>query len=163
MAMRTLWSPVNEFVTLRDAMDRLVTDSFINPRSMFTTLGNTSALPANLYETDDSFIVQLALPGVDPDKVQVIIQGETLHLKGERTAPVMDHVQQIWSGIGYGPFEQTFSLPTAVEGDQTTASYEQGMLTLTMPKVQHARAHSVKVSLAGAGKQPALEGARDSK
>jgi HSP20 family protein len=157
MAIRTLWSPINEFVTLRDAMDRLVADSFINPRSTLTSLGTQSTLPANLYELPDSYIVQVALPGVDPDKVQITVQGEILSLKAERPAPTFERAQQIWNGISYGSFEQSFSLPTAVEGQATEASYENGMLVLKLPKVQNARAHTVKVTAGSAGQHRVLE------
>ncbi len=156
MAIRTLWSPVNEFVTLRDAMDRLVSDSFINPRTLFAPLGNTAALPANLFETPDSYVVQVALPGADPAKLSITVQGEVVQLKGERSIPQVENAQQIWNGIGSGSFEQAFSLPTAVEGEHTAASYEHGLLTLTLPKVQHARSHTIKVS-AGAGGPRAIE------
>jgi HSP20 family protein len=152
MAIRTLWSPVNEFVTLRDAMDRLVSDSFINPRSVLSPLGSTRALPANLYETPDSYVVQVALPGADPEKVSITVQGEVVQLKGERTIPQIENSQQIWTGIGSGSFEQTFSLPTAVEGEHTSATYEHGLLTLTMPKVHQARSHTIKVT-AGSGQR----------
>ena len=156
MAIRTLWSPVNEFVTLRDAMDRLVSDSFINPRTLVAPLGRTTTLAANLYEAPDSYVVQVALPGVDPEKVSITVQGEVVQLKGERTIPQVENAQQIWNGFGSGSFEQSFSLPTAVEGEHTSASYEHGLLTLTLPKVQQARAHTIKVT-AGTGDRSALE------
>ncbi|MDB5075473.1 MAG: Hsp20/alpha crystallin family protein [Chloroflexi bacterium] len=157
MAMRTLWSPVNEFVTLRDAMDRLVSDSFINPRSMLGTMSNTAGLAANLYETPDSYIVQVSLPGVNPDAVQITVQGEVINIKGERPAPKHERAQQIWNGINFGPFEQTFSLPTAVEAENAQAMFEHGILSLTLPKVRNARAHTIKVTSGSAGSQPAIE------
>src|SRR5712691_11058719 len=107
MAIRAYWSPGNEFVTLKDAMDRLVSDSFINPRSMFEAVRGAAALPANLYETPDSFIVQVALPGAKPDQVQITVQGEVLNIKGEMTAPQYERAQQIWSGISFGSFDQS--------------------------------------------------------
>jgi HSP20 family protein len=158
MAIRSLWSPVNEFVTLRDAMDRLVSDSLINPRSMLGTMTGSSTVPANLYEAPDSYIVQVALPGVDPDTVQITVQGAVISLKGERPSPKFERAQQIWNGIGFGPFEQTFSLPTAVEAEEARASFEHGLLTLNLPKVRNARAHTIKVTSGSAGRQqPVLE------
>jgi HSP20 family protein len=148
---------MNEFVTLRDAMDRLVSDSFINPRSMFTSLGNSSALPANLYETPDDYTLQVSLPGVDPDKVQITVRGEILTLRAERTAPQFERAQQIWNGISFGTFEQSFSLPTAVVGESAEASYTHGMLTLRLPKVQGARTHTIKVTAGDAGSQRVLD------
>jgi HSP20 family protein len=149
MAMRSVWNPASEFVSLREAMDRLVADSFISPRSLLGSVGNGVGLPASLYEDGEGYIVQVMLPGVDPEKVEVTTRGATLRIKGERVAPQFEGAQQIWSGIGYGPFEQTFSLPTAAQAD-----YENGLLTLRLPKAQHARAHTISI---GKGSQKAIE------
>jgi HSP20 family protein len=159
MAIRAYWSPMNEFVTLKDAMDRLVSDSFINPRSMFDAVRGATALPANLYETPDSFIVQVALPGINPDQVHITVKGEMLNLKGEVTAPQYEKAQQIWSGIPFGSFDQSFSLPTAVEAVNAQAHFENGLLTLNLPKVQNARSHTIEVTGGSTSSRPVLEGA----
>ena len=153
MSIRNVWSPASEVMSLRDVMDRLVADSFISPRSLLGSAGGT-ALPANLYETNDSFIAQFALPGIDPDKVEVTVRGEMVHLKGERQLPRFENAQQLWTGIGEGSFEQQFTLPAAVQADQAQASYEHGILTLRLPKAQHARAHQIKVSSSGTAGNP---------
>jgi HSP20 family protein len=145
MAIRSVWSPVNEFVSLREAMDRLVADSFISPRTLLGTIGNTMNMPANLWETSDGYIVQVSLPGVDPEKLQVTVRGDTVTLKGERFVPTFENAQQIWNGIPTGSFEQMFTLPAAVESGEAHASYEHGLLTLRLPKAQHARSHTIKV------------------
>jgi HSP20 family protein len=155
MAIRAYWSPASEFVSLRDAMDRLVADSFISPRNVLGSVGMASGVPANLFEGPDGFIVQVALPGIDPDKVEITIKGASLAIKGERPAQQFEQAQQIWSGISSGAFEQTFTLPTAVESEGAEAGYEQGLLTLRLPKVRQARAHTVKVTSASA--RPVLE------
>jgi HSP20 family protein len=158
MAIRSMWNPVSEFVSLRDAMDRLVADSFISPRTLLGTVNAGMAFPANLYETNEGYIAQFALPGVDPQKVQITVQGETLQLKGERVAPRFEGAQQVWNGINYGQFEQAFSLPTAVEAEGSQAHYEHGILTLRLPKVRQARAHTIKVtSGSGSESQPVIE------
>ena len=146
MASRSFFTPMNDLVSLRDAMDRLVADSFISPRALLGSVGATTGVPANLYETNDGYIVQASLPGVDPEKVQLTAQGEVVHIKGERVAPSFPNARQIWNGIGYGSFEQSFSLPTPVDASGAQATYENGMLTLRLPKAQHARAHTIKVS-----------------
>ena len=155
MAIRAYWSPASEFVSLRDAMDRLVADSFISPRNVLGSVGMASGMPANLFEGPEGFIVQLALPGIDPDKVEITIKGASLSIKGERPARQFEQAQQIWSGIGSGAFEQTFTLPTAVDSEGADAGYEQGLLTLRLPKVRQARAHTVKVTSPAA--RPVIE------
>jgi HSP20 family protein len=145
MANLSLWSPFSEFVSLRDAMDRLVSDSFINPRS--TTYGMFGSMPmaASLYETPDIYIVQVFLPGLNPGAIDVQTKGAVLYIKGDRQAPQFEGATQIWSGIPYGQFEQSFTLPAAVAGEEAKASYEWGVLTLTLPKVAQARTQSIKV------------------
>jgi HSP20 family protein len=68
--------------------------------------------------------------------------------------PRFEGAQQLWTGIGEGSFEQQFTLPAAVQADQAQASYENGLLTLRLPKAQHARAHQIKVSSNGTAGQP---------
>ncbi|MGH2386815.1 MAG: Hsp20/alpha crystallin family protein, partial [Chloroflexota bacterium] len=148
MAIRAYWSPASEFVSLREAMDRLVADSFISPRNLLGSVGMTAGMPANLFETAEGFIVQVALPGIDPAKVEITVKGASLQVKGERPAQQFEQAQQVWSGIGAGTFEQTFTLPTAVESEGAEAHYEQGLLTLRLPKIRQARAHTVKVTAA---------------
>jgi len=151
MTLRPVWHPLTDAVSLRDAMDRLVADSFISPHTLLGTVGVNLPVAANLYETNDGYIAQFSLPGVDPDQVQVTVQGDTVHLKGERTNQTFEHAQQVWNGIGQGHFEQAFSLPTAVDGQGAEATYAWGILTLRLAKAQHARAHTIKV---GAGRMP---------
>lgn len=146
MAIRSMWNPASDLVSLRDAMDRLVADSFISPRTLLGTFGSSMSLAANLYETNDGYVAQFSLPGIDPDKVQVTVQGDSVHIKGERSIARVENAQQIWNGISTGNFEQTFSLPNAVEAEGAQAGYEHGILTLRLPKAQHARAHTIKVS-----------------
>ncbi len=136
-------------------MDRLVADSFISPRTLLGTVGANLSVSANLYETADGYIAQFSLPGVDPDKVQVTVQGDTVYLKGERASQSFENAEQIWNGIGAGHFEQAFSLPMAVDAEGAQATYDWGMLTLRLAKAQHARAHTIKVS-AGAIQGPKI-------
>jgi HSP20 family protein len=162
MANLSLWNPFSELVSLRDAMDRLVSDSFISPTSLLSgVFGTGMAMPASLYEKPDAFIVQVVLPGVNPDAVQVQCSGGILTIKGERQAPNFEGATQIWGGIGYGRFEQSFTLPAAVDAGQAQASYEHGVLTLTLPKVEQARTHTIKVEGAGTqAKQLAAAGTK---
>lgn len=147
MTTRTVWQPLQDVVSLRDAMDRLMADSFINPRTVLGTVGATLSVAANLYETADGYIVQFALPGVDPDQVQITVQGDTVSLKGARANQTFEQAQQIWHGLAQGHFAQVFSLPTAVDGQYAQATYAWGMLTLRLAKAQHARAHTIKIGV----------------
>lgn len=82
MATLTRWNPTNGMVTLRDAMDRLLADSFVRPWSNLIQ-PIESAMPIDMYEEKDHLVVKTALPGVKPDDVTIEVQDNVLNLSGE--------------------------------------------------------------------------------
>lgn len=141
MANITRYNPFNEVVSLREAMDRLFEDSFI-PRG-----GNGHrGLASNLYETADSFILQIPMPGTNPEAVEITAQQDVLNLKWETSVKVPEKAATHWTGFGEGQYRQSFSLPAPINSEKAEANYENGILTLTLPKAEHAKARTVKVT-----------------
>ena len=140
MANITRYNPFNEVVSLREAMDRLFEDSFI-PRVGFTGRGVAS----NLYETADGFILQIPMPGANPDEVEITAQQDTLSIKWATNIKVPENATTRWSGFADGQYQQSFTLPAAINADRVEASYENGVLMLSMPKAEHVKARTVKV------------------
>ena len=79
------WDPFREAVSLRDAMNTLFQESFVRPGGMPAPNVHT-ALPLDVSETEDAFVVKASLPGVKPDDVQITVQGDTLTIRGESKA-----------------------------------------------------------------------------
>jgi HSP20 family protein len=79
------WEPFREAMSLRDAMNALLQDSFVRPAS-FLSQNGASALPIDVSETEDEFVVKATVPGVEPDDVQITVQGDTLTIRGESRA-----------------------------------------------------------------------------
>ena len=142
MANLTRYNPFNEVVSLRDAMDRLFEDSFI-PRA-FNGLATRGA-NANLYETTDGFVLQVTMPGVSADAVEITAQQDTITLRWETKVTVPESATTHWSGFQSGQYQQTFSLPAAINSERAEASYADGILTLNLPKAEHVKARTVKV------------------
>jgi HSP20 family protein len=144
MANITRYSPFNEMVSLREAMDRLFEDSFISPRG----LGMTSArgLGANLYETADNFTVQLPAAGVKPEDVEITAQQDTLTVKWETKVEIPENATAHWHGFQSSRYQQTFTLPAPIDSERAEASMNDGILTLTLPKAEQAKARTVKVN-----------------
>jgi HSP20 family protein len=144
MANLTRYNPWNEMVSLREAMDRLFEDSFISPRN---ALGNWGArgMAANLYETPEGFILQLPMPGTNPDNVEITAQQDTLVLKWETKVSVPEGATVHWNGFPSGQFQQAFTLPAPINSERAEASYNDGVLTLNLPKAEHVKARTVKV------------------
>lgn len=141
MANLIRYNPFNEVVSLRDAMDRLFEDSFI-PRAGFAGRGVAS----NLYETADGFILQIPMPGVKPEDVEITVQQDTLSIKWQTSVNVPENATTHWSGFAASQHQQSFTLPAAINSEKTEASYENGILTLSLPKAEHVKARTVKVT-----------------
>ncbi|HET8844093.1 MAG TPA: Hsp20/alpha crystallin family protein [Ktedonobacteraceae bacterium] len=141
MANITRYNPFNEVVSLREAMDRLFEDSFI-PRSGFGGKGGAS----NLHETAESFILQVPMPGVNPENVEITAQQDTLSIKWTTDVTIPENATTHWSGFASSQYQQSFTLPSPINSESAEASYENGILTLTLPKAEHAKARTVKVT-----------------
>jgi HSP20 family protein len=142
MANLTRYNPFNEVISLRDAMDRLFEDSFI-PRAMNNFVGRGVA--ANLFETPEGFILQVPMPGVSPEAVEITAQQDTLSLKWETKTTIPESATVHWHGFQQGHLQQTFTLPAAINSERAEASYADGILTLNLPKAEHVKARTVKV------------------
>jgi HSP20 family protein len=141
MANITRYNPFNEGVSLREAMNNLFEDSFI-PRIGLTGRG----IASNLYETADSFVFQLPMPGVAPEDVEIMAEPNSLHIKWTTHVTMPKNATTThWSGFTEGEYQQSFTLPNTINADRVEAGYENGILTLTLPKAEHAKARRVKV------------------
>ena len=144
MANLTRYNPFNEAVSLREAMDRLFEDSYISPRVAGHFGGR--GVVANLFETPDSFILQVPMPGVKPEDVEITAQQDTLSLKWETKAQVPEGATVHWHGFGAGQYQQSFTLPSSINADRAEANTADGVLTLTLPKAEHAKARKLNVT-----------------
>ena len=139
------WTPFPDVVSLREAMDRLLQESFIRPSGGL--LAGGGVVPLDIAETENEFVVTASLPGISPDDVDISVQGNTLTLRGETKAEAERpgtrwHVRE----RRFGSFQRSVTLPTAVDANASTAQYENGVLTLTLPKAAVARPKRIAIS-----------------
>jgi len=138
------WEPAREMMTLRDAMDRLFDDAFTRPLRMYD--GQMSIPAVDMYQTDDEIVVKAAVPGAKADDVQINVTGEVLIIKGEigekeEVKEKAYHLrEQRW-----GVFERTIALPTDVIADRAKAEFENGILTITLPKAEEVRPKTINI------------------
>jgi HSP20 family protein len=145
MSNLTRWEPAREMMTLRDAMDRLFDEAFTRPFSSGN--GGWSSLPAiDLYQTDDDVVVKAALPGFKADEVQINVHGNMLTLKGEtkQTEEMKEKTYHLREHR-WGSFERSVMLPTTVIADKAKAEFENGILTITLPKAEEVRPKTITV------------------
>lgn len=138
------WEPSRDIVSLRDMMDRLFEDAFITPRGALTTRGSELAL--DMYETDDAVLVKTALPGVKPEDVDITITGDTLMIRGEVEQEDEDKEgNYLRRERRFGEFVRSVTLPSGLQVDRAEASFDNGVLTLRIPKSEEAKPKSIKV------------------
>src|SRR5919201_5479493 len=132
---------------LSEAVDRLFRDAFTRPRMFGDVFPTTShfGLSSNLYETGDAYIMQVPLPGVKVDELEITAHQNVLTLRGKTEVTVPEGGQSIWVGMGGGEFREEVTLPGDVNADQASAEYHDGILTLTLPKTERATVRQIKV------------------
>jgi len=140
-----LWDPVREAVSLRDVMSSLLQDSFVRPGALLGD-GGPAMLPLDISENDNEFIVKASLPGVRPEDVQITVHGDTLTVRGETKAEQEKkdehyHLRE----RRYGLFQRTVRLSAPVRTDQAKAEFQDGILTLTLPKAEEAKPKQIKI------------------
>ena len=142
-------SPMSDVVTVRDAMERLFDERFLQP--IWPLYGEREATPAlDLYATQEAVIAKVALPGVKPEDVDVTIADDTVTIRGsyqeekETTEAGFVHKE-----LSRGSFSRRFAAPTAVKAEAATASFKDGLLTLTLPKTEEVKPKHVKIEVSG--------------
>jgi HSP20 family protein len=135
-----------EYISLRDAINRLFEGSFVTPFTLGTRAG--ALVPAaDVYETADNYVIHLTVPGATPDHINIAVQGNTITISGE----IVKHWEDQQRGQVYlqeiesGRFTRSFTLPSDVDTQQAEASYENGILTLTLPKAEAAKPRRIHV------------------
>ena len=143
-------SPFGELVSLRSAMDRLFEDSFVGrPFGGVFSAGPDALnhLPLDVTRTADALVVEAALPGIKPEDVDITVEDNTLSIRGEyRDERQTGEGESLVSEIRRGSVGRTISLPSGLEPDKATATFEHGVLTLRIPKAESVKPRQIRIS-----------------
>ena len=150
-----------DFVLLRDAMRQMLQDSFVpSGGSRFAWGAGSGAiawpLPLDLYATPDEAVVIAAVPGMSPENLEITYTDNTLTLSGsvpsatesEQGKDATWYLRELWSG----QFQRTVTLPFEVDASKAEASFEHGIVRITLPKAEWAKPHKIAIK-AGSGQQ----------
>jgi HSP20 family protein len=120
----------------------------------------TMAMPLDLYRSGDHFVLHCDLAGIDPGSVQVGVENRVLTIRAERTQRTDDEVQWIRRERRNGTFERRLTLGDGLDLDKIDATWQDGVLTLTIPVADTAKPRRIPITMAGdrpAVEQPAAE------
>ena len=136
------WNPRRDVVSMSDAIDRLFDNAFIMP------FGDNFRMPSvDLIENNDHFLVKAELPGFKPEDIDIHIEGTVLMLSGklEETKEDKKEGQYHVRERRQGGFQRAITLPTTVDTEKADANFENGVLTLKLPK--HEAAMPKKIAI----------------
>lgn len=144
------WEPFRELMSLRQAMDRLLEESFVRPSRALGLFGEEAQPPIDVYQTPNEVVVKASLPGVKPEDVEITITDDTLTIKGEAKAKEeLKREDYLYQEHRYGGFARSISLPRALQSEKAEATFEDGILILTIPRAEEAKPKAIKIKAKG--------------
>lgn len=114
-------------------------------------------MPMDLYKLDDHYVLSADLPGVDPGSIDVDVDRGTLTLTAHRTAPETDGVQWIASERFAGTYRRQVALGDGVDPERISASYDNGVLSVTIPLAERAKPRKVEIHARDTGDSRSIE------
>jgi HSP20 family protein len=144
----TRFEPFADALKLSDAMEQLLSESWVSPHRFFGGWNGTTSMPLNLYETDEAYVVTALLPGVPSDKLDIQVQQNILSIHGEVGVEQPKDARYLIQERGSGTLERSIRLPTQVEADKIAATFTDGVLTITLPKAESVKPHRIRVKAA---------------
>src|SRR5262249_35594249 len=152
-------SPIGEFVSLRQAMDQLFQESFAAPyRTLWSRIGNGAGnatayfpLPLEVYATGDEVVIVAAVPGMQPqdleitfNQVTVVLSGMVANVAGsEQGKNATWYAHELW----HGSFRRAVTLRYEVDADHAAATWEHGIVRITLPKAETAKPKKIAINV----------------
>ena len=141
------WRPFGELSSFRKEMDRLW-DRLGGEKPLARTFGDVWSPSVDISETKDSLVVKADLPGLEAKDVNVSIAGDVLTIKGQKKAEEEEKDEHYHCVERYsGSFQRVFQLPSGVKADQIEATFDKGVLKVTLQKVEEAKKKEIEVKV----------------
>src|SRR5271155_5112480 len=149
MTLITRFDPFREYATLQSRMNRLFRDSQ-GPEGQETLTTTAFAPPVDVYEDEHGVTLKIDVPGIDEKDIDVRVENNTLTVHGERKIE-KEEKEENYRRVErqYGSFTRTFTLPTTVDTENVAATYDKGVLKITLPKKAEAKPKQIKVNVGG--------------
>lgn len=144
MTRLTRWEPFRDVRRMHDMLDRIMDRAVMD----WTPDGGLyeGIIPVDVYQTDDDVVIKATAPGIKPDELDISVTSDSVTLRVEISEEHEEegrhyHLRE----RRYGSFARSVALPIAVNADKAQAEFENGILTLTLPKVEEVKPKSIKV------------------
>ena len=140
------WDPFREMMSFREAMDRWLQQGISGTGQLLSSM-RPDSIAMDVIEHDDAFEIRASVPGVKPEDVEVVVQGERVTVRAEvRGDEERRGDNWLMREHRYGTMQRSVTLPAPVSSDNAEARIEHGVLTLRLPKLQGAQARRITVA-----------------
>lgn len=153
-------SDTGSLMDLRSEMDRAFDRFFDLPAVGWPTVGMSQmwAPPLEIYDEDQNLVIRTELPGIDPDEIEISVADNVLTIAGEKREENKENRDGVYrSEVRYGRFLRALELPRDVDTNKIETEYDNGVLTLRIPRTEQRQAKRIPVS-AGAGRRQISQG-----
>jgi len=143
----TPWKPIKDLIPLRREMDNLF-KRFFGEGALTEAFGGEWMPSVDVSETEDIYFIKAEVPGLEAGDIDVSIMADRLTIKGEKKKEEEKSGEHFHSVERYyGSFQRSFTLPATAQTDKTEASFEKGILKITIPKSEEAKSKAIKVEV----------------
>src|SRR6187401_1049076 len=142
-----MWPSLDRWASLRDDLDTLLELPFLNGSARQGQLFNGWTPALDLYQNNDNVVAIVELPGMRKEEIEISLHDGTLTIGGERKdeTPESDNTARTERFVG--KFRRSVSLPTRVDSNKVTATYKDGILTVTLPKAEEVKPKQIQVNV----------------
>lgn len=142
------WKPFREVSSLRREMDSLL-NRFFGRSTLAETFGEEWSPTMDVTESASNIVVKAELPGLEAKDLDLSVSGDMLTIKGEKKKEEEEKGEHYhYSERYYGSFQRSFRLPTTIQADKIEASFEKGVLRITLPKTEEAKKKEIRIKVA---------------
>jgi len=141
---------------MEDSMERMMGNLFgpAGPTHGLSRWADRWEFPVDMYQTNDTVEVRASVPGVKPEDMQVTVEDNRLDIRGEaKSEAEVDEESYYVRERRWGAFYRSVPLPSGLDTENAKASYDNGVLVLSIPKKEAGRRKSIKVDVAK-GQEP---------
>ncbi|HZI89460.1 MAG TPA: Hsp20/alpha crystallin family protein [Candidatus Polarisedimenticolia bacterium] len=136
------WNPIANFASVQDEMNRVMDEVFGAGHVVWTP-------PLDIEEQEDRYLLHLELPGMKLEEIKITLENNRLGIRGQKTrteeqkGSTFHRLERV-----YGSFERSFTLTHAVKSDKIEATYRDGVLEVSVPKAEEAKAREIPIQTA---------------
>jgi HSP20 family protein len=137
------WNPVGDLAALEiGRLQQMFDQTFAGD-----SLGTGAWAPVDIYEADNhDVVVKADLPGMKREDIKITFENQVLTIEGERKADAVAGDAYRRAERGIGAFRRSFTLPATIDGGRIAASYQDGVLTVTLPRREESRPRQIPVN-----------------